>query len=70
MKKVLVSLAISAMFAACSDSTTKTDVKKDSTATGTITTVDTSKMSTMSTDTSMHKLDSSMHKMDTMIHTK
>ena len=70
MKKVLVSLAISAMFAACSDSTTKTDVKKDSTGTATLTTVDTSKMSTMSTDTSLLHLDSNMHKMENPTHTK
>ena len=64
MKKVLVSLAIAATFAACSDSTTKTDVKKDSTGTGFTTTPDSSKVTTVSSDSS-HKADSTSHKVDT-----
>ena len=66
MKKVLVSLAISTVFAACSDSTTKTDVTKDSTGVGTTTTVDTTKITTIATDTAIHKMDTSVHKIDTM----
>ncbi len=64
MKKLLVSLIVITVLAACGDnSTSSTEVKKDSISTGT--SVDTSKMRDMSTDTSMHKMDSSMNKMDT-----
>lgn len=66
MKKVLVSLAVITVLAACGDSSTSsTDVKKDTSVT-TSTMVDSSKMK-MGDSTMMHK-DSTTMKMDTTTH--